>query len=189
MIRKPYCVLELGALVTDHGSRTTQHAPRILFLKILILKPSALGDVIQALPVLRLLKLQATPVLFNPNALAVCAEVRDALAEFPEIEFLPIEAAGTFFIMHVVTALEAPPGCSLRRSPPSKNIVELRAFPADYVPPVSFFRVAQPSDSAAGRAGSCMSTIYASETGARSVIAACRGYMEAISMVDGRRLS
>src|SRR5262245_41675172 len=82
-------------------------------------------------PSLRLLEPQATPVLFNPNALAVCAEVRDALAEFTEIEFLPIEAAGTFFIMHVVTALEAPPGCSLRRSSPSENIVELRAFPAD----------------------------------------------------------
>jgi ADP-heptose:LPS heptosyltransferase len=35
-----------------HASRSTHH-----FLKILILKPSSLGDVIQALPVLRLLKL------------------------------------------------------------------------------------------------------------------------------------
>jgi heptosyltransferase I len=35
-----------------HASRVTHH-----FLKILILKPSSLGDVIQALPVLRLLKL------------------------------------------------------------------------------------------------------------------------------------
>ena len=140
-------------------------------------------------PSLRLLKPQATPVLFNPNALAVCAEVRDALADFLEIEFLPIETAGTFFIMHVVMALEAPLGCSLRRSPVSKNIVELRAFPAGYVPPASFFRVSQPKDSAAGRAGFCMSTIYTSATGAQSVIAACHGYLEAVSMVDGRRLS
>jgi hypothetical protein len=140
-------------------------------------------------PTLRLLKPQVTPVLFNPNALAVCTEVRDALADFPEIEFLPVEAAGTFFIMHVVMVLEAPPGCSLRRSPFSKNIVELHAFPAGYVPPTSFFRVAQPNDSAAGRAGFCMSTIYTSATGAQSVIAACRDYLEAISMVDGRRLS
>src|SRR5207245_9691205 len=35
----------------------TGDALRISFLKILILKPSALGDVVQALPVLRLLKL------------------------------------------------------------------------------------------------------------------------------------
>ena len=38
-----------------HASRITHYAAS--FLKILILKPSALGDVVQALPVLRLLKL------------------------------------------------------------------------------------------------------------------------------------
>ena len=37
---------------TRHTSRGTRHA-----LKILILKPSSLGDVVQAIPVLRLLKL------------------------------------------------------------------------------------------------------------------------------------
>jgi hypothetical protein len=151
-------------------------------------KPQPIRATWQA-PSLRLLKPQATPVLFNPNALAVCAEVRDALADFPEIEFLPIEVAGTFFIMHVVMALEAPPGCSLRHSPVSKNIVELRAFPAGYVPPANFFHVAQPNDSAAGRGGFCMSTIYASATGAQSVLTACRGYLDAVSMVNGRRLS
>ena len=35
----------------------TRHRSPVTFLKILILKPSSLGDVIQALPVLRLLKL------------------------------------------------------------------------------------------------------------------------------------
>src|SRR5438093_10036940 len=44
----PYGGLHAPVSVTDHASA---------FLKILILKPSSLGDVVQALPVLRLLKL------------------------------------------------------------------------------------------------------------------------------------
>src|SRR5436190_16197749 len=44
----PYGGLHAPVSATDHASA---------FLKILILKPSSLGDVVQALPVLRLLKL------------------------------------------------------------------------------------------------------------------------------------
>lgn len=45
----------------------------------------------------------ATPILFNPNAIAVSQEVRDELASFPEIEFLPIliDGHGMFFLFHV----------------------------------------------------------------------------------------
>jgi len=40
--------------ITHHAPRTTHHI--LPFLKILVLKPSSLGDVVQALPVLRLLR-------------------------------------------------------------------------------------------------------------------------------------
>jgi hypothetical protein len=90
---------------------------------------------------------------------------KHALAHFPEIEFLPIDigGVGTFFILHVVAAVMAPQRCSLRRSPVSKNIVELYGFPPSYTPSADLFRVAQPDDSAAGRAGFCVRTIYASQ--------------------------
>ncbi len=92
-------------------------------------------------PTLRLLKPNPTPVLFNPNAFAVSDAVRLSLAHFPEIEFLPIGVTGfgTFFVMHVTRALPLPDGSSVRRSPVSKNIVELFAFPKDLPRlPISF---------------------------------------------------
>ena len=130
-------------------------------------------------PTLRLLKPTPTPVLFNPNALAVSDEVRLSLAHFPEIEFLPIEVIGfgTFFVVHVTRTLPLPDGSSVRRSPVSKNIVELFAFPKSYVPSADFFRVAQPDDSAAGISGFCMSTIYVSTAGARAILATTKGYL------------
>jgi hypothetical protein len=132
----------------------------------------------------RRLKPRPTPVLFNPNAFAISTEVRATLAHLLELEFLPIEIAGfgTFFIMHVVAAVMAPQSCSLRRSPVSKNIVELYGFPPTYTPSDDLFRVAQPDDSAAGRAGFCVGTIYASARGAQSVVAACRGYLGAVNV-------
>jgi hypothetical protein len=135
-------------------------------------------------PRLQLLEPRPTPVLFNPKAFAVSKEVRAALAHFPEVEFLPIEIAGfgTFFIMHVVAAVMAPECCSLRRSPVSKNIVQLYGFPPTYTPSADLFRVAQPDDSAAGRTGFCVSPIYASARGAQSVVAACRGYLRAVNV-------
>jgi hypothetical protein len=90
--------------------------------------------------------------------------------------------------MHVVMAVTVPDGCALRRSPVSNNIVELFAFPMGYAPSANFFRVAQPNDSAAGFAGFCMKTIYASAAGAQSVIAACHGYLDAVDLVNDRRL-
>jgi hypothetical protein len=140
-------------------------------------------------PTLRLLKPRPTPVLFNPNAFAVCDEVRLSLAHFAEIEFLPIDIVGfcTFFVVHVTRILPLPEGSSVRQSPVSKNIVELFAFPKGYVPPADFFRVAQPVHSAAGSAGFCMNTIYASTAGACAMLATTKSYLAAVG-VDDRRL-
>src|SRR5262245_51077285 len=104
---------------------------------------------------LRRLGRRPTPALFNPNAFAVSKKVRVALDHLAEIEFLPVNIAGfgTYFVMHVVAAVAAPDHCSLRRSPVSKNIVELFSFPSGYTPTTDLFRVVQPDDSAAGRAG------------------------------------
>jgi hypothetical protein len=140
-------------------------------------------------PTLRLLKPCPTPVLFNPNAFAVSDEVRLSLAHFAEIEFLPIEVVGfgTFFVVHVTRTLPLPDGSSVRQSPVSKNIVELFAFPKGYIPPADFFRVAQPEHSAAGSAGFCMNTIYASTAGAGALLATTKGYLAAVG-VDDRQL-
>jgi hypothetical protein len=139
-------------------------------------------------PTLRLLKPYLTPVLFNPSAFAVSAEVRLSLDHFAEIEFLPIEVIGfgTFFIVHVTNTLPLPDGSSVRQSPVSKNIVELFAFPKSYVPPADFFRVAQPQHSAAGSAGFCMNTIYASTAGASAMLATTKGYLMAVGVEDRR---
>jgi hypothetical protein len=141
-------------------------------------------------PRLKLLGSQPTPVLFNPNAFAVSIEVRAALAHLSGIEFLPVHIEGfeTHFIMHVVAAVAAPDRCSMRRSHVSKNIVELFSFPPGYAPSTDLFRVAQPEDSAAGRAGFCLKTIYASPTGVQSVMAACYEYLEAVNVIEGRHL-
>jgi hypothetical protein len=123
-----------------------------------------------------------TDVLFNPNALAVSSRVREELRPFSELEFLPIavEGCGPFFVVHVTATVEVSVGFSTRRaSPPSGNIVELSEFPPGYVPPTSFFRVRQPADSSGGRAGYCLRAIYANETGAAAVEAACGAYLSA----------
>jgi hypothetical protein len=141
-------------------------------------------------PRLRLLRPRPTPVLFNPNAFAVSNEVRAALDHLAEIEFLPVHIEGfeTYFVVHVVVAVAAPHHCSLRRSPVSKNIVELFSFPSGYTPAADLFRVVQPDDSAAGRSGFCMSTIYATSAGAKSVMTACHDYLEALNVTDGPHL-
>jgi hypothetical protein len=132
----------------------------------------------------------ATPVLFNPNAYAVSDEVRNKLAGFREIEFLPIEVADdTYFILHMIMSCEAPDGCRLRRAPPpSGNIVELFAFPDNYMSDADFFRLRQPKDSAAGRAGYCTRASYASDIGARAMEAACSSYLNCVRL-DAARAS
>lgn len=129
----------------------------------------------------------ATDVLFNPNALAVSARVREKLNRFPEVEFLPIavEGVGSFFLFHVTVAVEVSLGFSVRRAPPpSRNIIELSEFPVGYVPPTALFRVRQPLDSAGGRAGYCLRTTYASEDGARALGATCGTFLIARALRD-----
>jgi hypothetical protein len=121
-------------------------------------------------------------VLYNPHGLAVSTRVREELRHFSEIEFLPVavEGCGTFFLMHVTATVEVSPGFSVRRvTPPSGNVVELFEFPVGYVPSTAFFRVRQPADSAAGRAGYCLRRIYANEEGAGAIGASCGAYLDA----------
>jgi hypothetical protein len=122
-----------------------------------------------------------TDVLFNPNALAVSAPVREALRRFSEIEFLPIaiEGCGSFFVVHVTATVEVTPGFSVRRAPPpSGNVVELSEFPVGYAPSTAFFRVRQPADSAGGREGYCLRAMYANDEGAGALEAACGAYLD-----------
>ena len=98
----------------------------------------------------------ATPVLFNPNAVAVSKPIRDRLSEFRELEFLPVSISGQaeFHILHVVNAIELPAGSQARIAPaPSGNIVEIHAFPEAFTPPQGFFRVLHPIGSASRNAG------------------------------------
>jgi hypothetical protein len=123
-----------------------------------------------------------TDVLFNPNALAVSARVREELRRFRELEFLPfaVEGYGSFFVVHVTATVEVSVGFSVRRAPPpSGNIVELSEFPVGYASATSFFRVRQPADSAGGRAGHCLRAMYANKEAADAVEAACGGYLSA----------
>ena len=50
-------------------------------------------------------------------------------------------------------------------------------------PSTDLFRVTQPDDSAAGLAGFCVNSIYTSAAGAKSVVAACQDYLEAVDVV------
>ena len=136
-------------------------------------------------PSLRLFRPErgATDVLFNPNAIAVSERVREELRRFSGVEFLPIaieDCGSAFFVVHVTVAVEPLQEFSVRRAPPpSGNIVELFEFPTEYTPPADFFRVRQPTDSAAGPAGYCLRRIYVSDAGARALSAACGAYLEA----------
>jgi hypothetical protein len=129
--------------------------------------------------------LGATAVLFNPNACAVSQGVKDELARFPELEFLPvrIEHHGTFFVFNVVASCELPAGSKARiPGAPGYNIVDIQAFPASFEPSMAFFRVRQPPDSAAGRAGSCVRSIYANSQGASAIATLVGAYLSAIEI-------
>jgi hypothetical protein len=62
---------------------------------------------------------------------------------------------------------------------PSGSIVEIHAFPGGFVPSHGFFRLSQPRNSAAGRAGYCTQQIFAGAQGARALQAACGAYLMA----------
>lgn len=127
-------------------------------------------------------ELVPTAVLFNPNAFAVSQGVRDELAAFPELEFLPsnIAGCGQFFLLHIIASIELPFGARARTAPPpSGNIVELHEFPATFDPPLSFFRVLQPEGSAARRARLVYRALYVNSAG-KDAIERCAGkFLEA----------
>jgi hypothetical protein len=128
----------------------------------------------------------ATDVLFNPNALAVSEPVRAGLADFRELEFLPIQVdgVGAYYLLHVVAAIHSPPGCSLRRGPPpSGNIIEIFGFPPTFEPAAAFFRIQQPPDSAAGRGRFCHSDLFANARGAEAITRACDDYLAVTEVI------
>jgi hypothetical protein len=154
-------------------------------------KPLPLAAAWQA-PKLRLLDPNAgpTPVLFSPVAHAVSPAIRSSLAACTGLEFLPIDIAGfgTFFVIHVVAAADAPPGTRLRRAPPpSGNIVEVFSLPDTFSPPADFFRIRQPRDSAAGAVGSCLKQIYVGPGGAQALDNACWQFLQAKKMTSRSR--
>lgn len=122
----------------------------------------------------------ATAVLFNPNALAVSSALKDALASFVELEFLPvcIEGHGTFHIMRTVATIELPAGSKARIAPPpSGNLVQIDAFPSSFESEHAFFRVRHPPGSAAGRAGGVTRKMYANAAGAHAIETYARAYL------------
>jgi hypothetical protein len=134
-------------------------------------------------PSLKLYRPEAgvTPVLFNPNALAVSEWVKAELSSFAELEFLPvhIEGHGTYYILHVTSAIELPIGSEVRMGPESGNIVQIGAFPASFEPEFSFFRVLQPTGSVTRRVGRTTRTIYLSVNGVRAIESCADGYLVA----------
>lgn len=127
----------------------------------------------------------ATAVLFNPNAIAVSSGVKEALASFPEIEFLPvlIDGQGLFHILHITAAVELPFGSNARiASPPSDNIVRIDGFPQAFRSGQAFFRVLHPLGSAARRDGKVTREIYVNIDGARAIQTYASGYLAAFEV-------
>lgn len=131
---------------------------------------------------------RATPVLFNPDALAVSDAVRRSLSEFDGIEFLPIEVRGhgTYFVLHVLCAVASPAGSLFQTAPPpSGNIVEFYSFPPGFSPPGPFFRLLHPRGSAAARFGFCFSSIFVSDVGARAIRETMKGFLDVVPVTQG----
>lgn len=133
-------------------------------------------------PRLRLIrpKRGATPVLYNPNVLAVSRELAEQLASWPELELLPIdvEDVGRYFLLHALVAVEAPRGTELRRADTTGNIVQIVSFPPTFDPAAAFFRVRQPGYSIAGRAGLLHHWVFVTEAAERAVLAIAGEYLE-----------
>lgn len=112
----------------------------------------------------------ATAVLFHPAAPLVSQGVRDELAHFDGLEFLPVDIAGygVFFAMHVLASCELPPG-SLVDTGPGTDIALIRAFPRGFGAPAPFFRIRHPGSTAANGVAVCVPDIYADDAAAAEV--------------------
>ncbi|QSI76644.1 hypothetical protein [Niveibacterium microcysteis] len=122
-----------------------------------------------------------TAVLFNPNAFAVSQGVRERLSGFEELEFLPveIEGHGNYFIPHIIASCEVPEGSQVSRPEPpvNGNIVQIKAFPANFEPTAAFFRILQPRNSPAGRKGRSVLAQYANARGAQAMVSVAGQYI------------
>jgi hypothetical protein len=127
----------------------------------------------------------ATPVLFNPNALAVSERVRAELSSFAELEFLPvqIEGNGAYYILHVMSAIELPIGSKARIAPETGNIIQIGAFPASFEPEFAFFRVLHRRASAGRRVAATTRTIYLSARGVQAIESCADGYLVASDLL------
>jgi len=127
----------------------------------------------------------ATPVLFNPNAIAVSQDLRDEFSKFRELEFLPvvIRDHGVFFVLHVISTLPLPPGIRAKFAS-SGNLVEIKSIPAVFDPPGGFFRFLHPAGSAGGRAGIATRAVYLTTSGAACVSGCAGEFLEARPIED-----
>jgi len=123
----------------------------------------------------------ATSVLFHPTAHLVSQGVRDELAHFPGLEFLPVNVAGygVFHAMHVLYSLELPAGSVADRGP-GTDIALIRAFPAGFVAPAPFFRIRHPGTLTANGSALCVPDIYASTAGATAVQKVAGQFLRAV---------
>jgi hypothetical protein len=123
---------------------------------------------------------RATAVLFHPVAPLVSQGVRDELAHFDGLEFLPVNVAGygVFFAMHVLASCELPAG-SVVDSGPGTDIALIRALPAAFAAPAPFFRIRHPGTATARGIAMCVPDIYAGEAAAAQVRRVAGQYLRA----------
>jgi hypothetical protein len=128
-----------------------------------------------------------SPVLYNPNALAVCDKIAEGLSACDELELLPvnIESHGVYFILHVVACVPISQGSEVTRAPANGgNVVTVRSFSSDYTSGNRFFRLLQPPDSPAGRQDYCIHSIYLNDEGKEIIEQSCSGFLYGKAVVD-----
>ena len=123
---------------------------------------------------------RATAVLFHPAAPLVSQGVRDELAHFEGVEFLPVDVAGygVFFAMHVLASCELPAGSEVDTGP-GTDIALIRAFPRAFEAPAPFFRIRHPGTTSAHGIAICVPDIYADAAAAAEVGRVAGQYLRA----------
>jgi len=125
----------------------------------------------------------ATAVLFHPAVHVVSQGVRDELAHFAELEFLPVDVAGygQFYAMHVLASCELPEG-SVADLGPGTDIALIRAFPVSFEAPAPFFRIRHPGTSTPQGTAICVPDVYASERAATTVQKVVGQFLRAVKV-------
>ena len=126
-------------------------------------------------------------MLFHPAAPLVSQGVRDELAQFDGLEFLPVDVAGygVFFAMHVLASCELPAGARVDTGP-GTDIALIRAFPRAFEAPAPFFRIRHPGTTNAHGVAVCVPDIYANAGAAAEVRRVAGQYLrtEAVAFSD-----